>query len=334
MRNRAKLQITCLIILTLVLTSPSFSFDKPTHQDLNEKIAQRTINSFSLDSYLIRELGIKEGVREILIANSDKKEILKWLGYGGFMEDEPEGYLRYPINAARNNNHFHNPLASPWSSAGFDKTIIIPGFLLPLHVFGQSSVLWAQNEAQHLGGKWSWQDARKYFFEALTAVKKVDKDRAMADTFRALGQVMHLIQDASVPAHTRNEIHRPFYHYETWLEKLRTDLQGAQTFQNLIASPIPFDPNILRQTDDPKARVPIANIVDTNSYSGSNPGVTAPPSQGLPALGLSEYTNANFFGESTVFKKFPYPSEKTSVSEGSWVIQDPRDKSRLVQRKY
>jgi hypothetical protein len=42
-----------------------------------------------------------------------------------------------------------------------------------------------------------------------------------------VGQLMHLVEDASVPLHTRNDAHLIF-NYETWVEKFRTDKENPQ----------------------------------------------------------------------------------------------------------
>ena len=133
----------------------------------------------------------------------------------------------------------------------------------------------------------------------------------LADTFRALGQVMHLVQDASVPAHTRGDSHVYYdvhgkevgkYHYEVWVNSLKYD-----DLSNLLcdpsAVPLGFDTSILNITSEPSAPIPIANIFDTNKYDGSNPGVAIGTS-----IGLTEYTNANFFSEHTIFKDYPHPA--------------------------
>jgi hypothetical protein len=52
---------------------------------------------------------------------------------------------------------------------------------------------------------------------------KTDKDKRndyFAETFRGLGQQMHLIEDASVPLHVRDDAHFSLIYdnYETWVE--------------------------------------------------------------------------------------------------------------------
>ena len=187
MKNKKVFRIILMFFLWITWASQGFSFAKPTHRAINQNIAQRNIKKFSLNDYLMSELGFKKGVDEILRIDSNEKEVWWWLGEGGYKEDEPEGLLRYPTNTARNNRHFHNPLKD-WDKAGLS-TIVFTA---------ESSVIWAQNPNQDVGGKWSWKDARDYFHKGLTATAKTERDSFFAKTFRALGQQMHLVQDASV----------------------------------------------------------------------------------------------------------------------------------------
>ena len=271
-------------------------------------------------------------------------------------EDEPEGFLKYLSNTARNNNHFHNPLAESWSSAGLDidvsryKSLIPWPFRdsLPDHIEGQSSILWAHNKNQVLGGQWSWHDARKNLYSALTGMDfdgrvvvytYAEMQQYYANTFRALGQLMHLIQDASVPAHVRGEFHWLKFHYESWLETVRK--QESNRFAGFIASPTPLDrsifggpPDPLPTISDPNVKVtPVAKLIDTDQYTGSSPEDTW-----TKTVGLAEFTNANFFGEFIslpVTPKCPFPDlNSPNVEERRDGIQDPRDPTKGTIRKY
>lgn len=45
-----------------------------------------------------------------------------------------------------------------------------------------------------------WSDARDYFYKALTATNNNDRETYFAKTFQAIGQVLHMLEDMSVPA--------------------------------------------------------------------------------------------------------------------------------------
>ncbi|MEK6678287.1 MAG: hypothetical protein AABY39_02605, partial [Nitrospirota bacterium] len=57
----------------------------------------------------------------------------------------------------------------------------------------------------------------------------------------------------------------------------------------------------------------ISSLFDTNQYNGANPSASL-------NLGLSEYSNANFFSEDTIFdeQNFPYP-KKSSTNLQSYI---------------
>ena len=330
MKNKRLFLLALLISVSILWISNGFSLEKVTHEYLNQTIAQRTINGFSLDSYLKNTLGFTLGAQEPLSAYSEVKKIelqqviWRWVGEGGIKEDEPEGIPRQIVGRARDQNHFHNPLKL-WDQAG-------------LHVFPyawQSSIVWTQNANQSPGGQWSWHDARNYFYQGLTLTDKNQRESAMANCFRALGQLMHLVQDASVPAHVRDDVHI-LYMYENWVENIRTskDLEIRKKFNEFIADPIPFDKSILDLRPNSLAPIPIARIIDTDKYDGTNPGVTAPPEVGFPIIGIAEYTNANFFSEDTKFStSIPYPA-KTSADIEICEITDPRGVKPAVMRPY
>lgn len=316
-----------ILIVWFSWISHGFALEKATHMLINQQVAERTINGFSLNSYLINTLGFDAGIDKELSGYSEtnnkyiERPVWWWIQEGGKAEDEPDGLLRMVVNRGRSNNHFHNPLKPNWDTSGLDV------YMGPLHYTGQSSILWAQNPNQDPGGKLSWHDARDYFYRGLILTSKTERDRAMAYMFRSLGQLMHLIQDSSVPAHGRNDIHIGF-HYEKWLETISRVEPGI--FNDFIANPISFDSSILNGDPDFRAPIPIAKIVDSHKYYGRNPDDTA----NTTAIGLAEYVNANFFSENTIFNNaFPYPA-RTSVEKQDYLIPDPRDNNRTVMRQY
>ena len=329
MRNRK-----CISLITLLFifwwTSQSLALKEDTHKAINEEVAQRTINGFSLTGYLVNNLGFKKGVEEVLKGrdakgNSKNKEIFWWFGYGGIQEDRPGSQIDYILGKpTRSVNHFHNSLKL-WDEAGLNDT-----FLLKTYT-GQSQVLWAQNPDQdpdqNVGGQWSWQDARNYFYSALTATSESEREENFAKTFRAVGQLMHLVEDASVPAHTRNDIHIPnplYPHYEQKVEAFRTqeNIYGS-LWNDLLANPITFDKSILDiSSTHPSAPAPIARIIDTDLYNGDNPDITTTALNSPQYIGVAEYANANFLSKDTMFTDdlstddrhyFPYPDGSSAT---------------------
>ncbi len=80
---------------------------------------------------------------------------------------------------------------------------------------------------------------------------------------------MHLVQDASLPAHVRNRIHIRF-NYEKWMDHAR--IYERESFNEFIAEPFLFDKSLLGPSPNPQLVLfPIASIFDTDHYQPDNP---------------------------------------------------------------
>lgn len=107
---------------------------------------------------------------------------LAWLAQGAVEEDTPPRWM----------NHFYDPI----------NEIGLGGGLY------DSAKIWATDYEKQVGysrGNQSWQ-------EAIYQYQQGDKEKA----FVALGHVLHLIEDMTVPAHTRNDTHVEGDPYEVW----------------------------------------------------------------------------------------------------------------------
>ncbi len=296
----------------LVGTITADAFEDRTHEAINLHAAQLArIHQMPLDAFLKRETGLVQGLqtrfRDDRGATNDGPQIntgLDWLRLGGMSEDRP---------LCRTARHFHDPL-QPWSSAGLIPSDPVSSNFIALLCRGSSfpsSVLWAQDRQQDVGGQRSWFDARASYLDALIKDTQTARDTAWAHTLRTLGQLMHLVADASVPEHVRNDVHImsmlsyigiPVGTYERWVEARLGDIP--------FSGPPPFDRAILQQpTDNSQAPIPIARLFDTDTYTGlgSGPGVTLGP-----AIGIAEFANANFFSEDTGHRSqpgsYPFPA--------------------------
>jgi hypothetical protein len=160
---------------------------------------------------------------------------------------------------------------------------------------------------------------RQAYLDALTKPMIGDRDKGFATTFEGLGRQMHLVQDAASPGHARNDPHILF-NYESAIDGLR--LREASTFASWRDSapdtPGAPDPGWQSLDGNPLAPIAIARLVDADRYTGANPGVTAGA-----LIGLSEYTNANFFSEDRIFtendanpqSRFPVPKRSSVVEQ-------------------
>ena len=294
---------TFLAVGLLMLPAAGHAYEILTHEAITRTAGGRS----AADQVLRSGLGLAEGLDTTIRG----QRLLDWLAQGAQREDDFPRFL----------NHFHNPLAPEWSQAGLGGSV------------GQSSVLWGQNTAQS-GPSWSWQDARRYYFDAITMATKATRDAALGRTFEGLGRQVHLVQDAASPGHTRNDPHI-LYNYETLVDDVRRR-EGAAFSGWATGSPDTLGvPEIgWRQLDaNPLAPVAVARLIDADRYQGGNAVVT------LEALiGLAEYTNANFFSEDRIFtendanlqKRFPYPN-RGSATEQDFDVQIG---NATVKRRY
>lgn len=290
-------------VILLVINAPSSrAYEVGTHGELAQRAVDPTVSS--LDEVLRTELGMPSGIAQQLLG----RDVRALIGDGARLEDLP---------SRRALNHFHNPLREPWDDAGL-RTFSLFG--VPL-IRGQSSALWQQNPAQDTtfiyspgslqagGGNWSWKDARARYLAALTSGTKEERERAFAQMFLTLGHLTHLIQDASVPAHTRNDPHLLYEGYEAWVEAVRRGGPGpgGQARRALFLGLLNRDPvlptlSFSASTGHSQAPVPIARLLDANSFEGLNVDALQGTSQGL-----AEYTNGNFMSDDTIFRDFQLP---------------------------
>jgi hypothetical protein len=282
MQHRFKfLLLLGTLTLTNLIYEPTLGecFNDNAHIQMSDRAVnpQLNTNPSILDNFLKTTLGFEfpNGINENLVGG-EYPTVSRQIQFGAIREDA----------GLRVRNHFHNPRL-PWNQAGMG---------LP---FTESSIVWAQNPNQLSFDKRSWNDARNYYFQALTETPKSERKRLYAETFRTLGHQIHHVQDAATPSHTRNDWHLSFewlfglpdpdeFHY--WGESV-----AGQGVIN-SSQPAPFNTGLVNQSGaNPNAPVPIARIIDsTDGDIGTlalTPGIS---------MGLAEYSSANFFSDDTI----------------------------------
>jgi hypothetical protein len=282
MENILRLLIALTLVLVILVPGISIGFEVNTHAVLS----QRAIDVSVLNDFLTRVLSVDfpEGVSQRLRAgqNGLVRELIS--EEGSKNEDKPSVRSRF---------HFHDP-TQPWNNAGLRWPIV--------GQVGESSVLWGQNANQVTGGKHSWQDARSSYYNALTSANESDRKKYFAETFESLGHLIHLIQDAATPSHTRNDTHIPFLfdfdRFHQWAN--RPNILAAIGSQSQ-----PFDPSIFTLPANPLAPIPIARIIDTEAYRGS--GIPTTPSA-LDNIGIAEFSSGNFFSDDTILTGYTHPA--------------------------
>ena len=280
------------LCVSMLCRSISFAYDS---DKMHPRIAENAVIKSKMDDYLKNNLKFSGGITE----EKNAKQIIEIINNGSISEDSP---------FERTGFHFHNPLR-PWEKAGL--------------FGGDSSVVWAQKYNQGSSGTYSWHTARDAYYQALTT--NSDDDFELA--FRSLGQVMHLIADAAVPAHVRSDAHITYLGGDDY-ENAMTQWAEAngnrpEYFAGYEVSQDIFDYAVL----DPSAPVPISALWDRNIYDGKNPQDTLDS-----LIGLAEYTNANFITEDTAFSNFPHPiASDTNYNVIDWWNPEIHDSEDGIQ---
>jgi len=130
-------------------------------------------------------------------------------------------------------NHFYDPI----------RKIGVEGY--------RTARQWAL-DGNLVGNQYSWPKIIKYYVEG-------DKDKA----FEGLGHILHLVEDMTVPDHTRNDVHMDGSPYETWAGESK-DKDVLKNFYKKIGEPHFFE-----------------NIGDVMDF-------------------LANYSNKNFFSKDTI----------------------------------
>lgn len=301
MKKRVIIILVIMGFLLMVQESMGYD-DVETHP----KITNIAVDKSILKTYLPQELGPEflKGYESII----NGKSVMEWIRDGSKLEDSPN---------CRASNHFHNPLRS-WDQSYMTDQPLWLDYECSAWKPWYSNVTWATGylSPSPTGPKTSfdthpdltpinWDKARDYYYNAFTATLKGSRETYFTLTFKAVGQVMHLLEDVSVPAHVRNDFtsHLTFNGVNS--------LNPIKWFGNPFEYFVKINPNLIASVQPTVISFPdlrLTDFWDTDQYAGSNPSASV-------SIGSSEYTNANFLSDTSIFKEpseqlhsFPYPA--------------------------
>lgn len=296
MRKNRFIAFSFMAVLLVSIINPAiYSYQINTHRALSELAARRADSD--VESFLIHELLMAEGLnfQAPNVGTSGTKSLLEWIQEGSEREDD---YTIWP--AGRFFNHFYNPI----TGKGLNDFIGGIGSGQKL-----DSLNWAWGNKAVVGENlWGWLQAREYYFLTLITPWEENMDiggglilpgrKASAGmTFRALGQVIHLIQDLGQPQHTRNDAHTPLEGAP--LEDYCSMWYGsANQLAGLASEPLPrflIGPPTRDISANSEIPQEIINLWNTGQYQG----VARKYYRG--SLGLAEYSNSNFITDDTMF---------------------------------
>jgi hypothetical protein len=299
---------TAAFLITASFPRVAGAFNDEAHKALSRRALRPTVSN--LDTFLrtvLRYEFYPDGIAKQL-QNGAKGQVQDLIAEVGAVDED---FLTRPMH------HFHNHTRT-WNQAGL--------WLCPF-AFCESSIVWSQDQNQIIGGKHSWYDARKSYYDALTATSAAERKRLYAEAFTTLGHLIHLIQDAAVPAHTRDDAHLSFswlfglpdpdeFHY--WAEGAQAvNMISGLTFPSQFSFPKSFLGN--QPSDNPTYPIPTARLTDTTAGNvGSFPYETTSTTFALNGginvtgmsfnRGLAEYSSAHFFSQDTIVPEtFQFP---------------------------
>lgn len=270
-------------------------------------------------------------------------DIRAWLQRGAIREDDAAGILRlkYPNpddepggNFNRFCHHFFDPYrVRALSGGGFSSEVFCPSSGTNANRMGNE---WATSpytgwkamvmQSQQYRNHFTIVHARELMWRALTLTQmnvsasgymplpgvatntpqqnETERLRYWASTFKALGNVVHMIQDAAQPQHSRNEEH-PGGAFEFYIE---TRME-PQTFKRWTGV---LNHGFVEATIPAIAigAYPVPAFRDYNSYwtTGSGPAVIS------SGRGISDYSNRGFLTEKNSLGDTEYPSPNPDVS--------------------
>lgn len=248
-------------LLLLAYSGLGQAYLPDTHERISREAFSKSV--LAVDPMVTQDIGIARGT-QLPSTGGASLDIEQLFRNGANHEDD----------GARALNHFFNPLnGSALTTA--------PG--------AYPSPAWALEDGGPINGvlgvgaqEFSFNDARKYFHQALTLPDQADRDRNFGRTFETLGHVIHHVQDMAQPQHVRNDEHCDQWY--CWPIG-RYHPSGYEAWTNLVRQTLPF--------------TGYAAV-----YPGNNPNEFNLPRNFWATAnntGIAQFTNLNFVSARTNF---------------------------------
>ncbi|MBI3596649.1 MAG: hypothetical protein HY203_05800 [Nitrospirae bacterium] len=233
----------CFCLLAII--SQSHAYSVPVHEQMSENAYNLSVLSSINGSYLV-QIGL----------NNDEKF------NGKKAMDRVKAGSNFEDNGLRALNHFYDPTTG-------QGILNLPNFI------ATDAINWGLKlrTVGTITQEWSIPDARNYFYNALTDPQSSVRETNWANTFQALGHVLHLIEDMAQPQHVRNDPH-----YENGNPASNIISYDHSRYEEFTA-----DKNNINRLS--YTGYPIVNFGNYISYWTAG------------GSGLADVTNRNFFSE-------------------------------------
>jgi len=240
---------------------------------------------FAYDETIVHPSLTSEMVKLYDLNHDDKltDQEIEWMKKGSTDEDQIFG----GIKQIRSANHFYNPLGIKGWVDGTNKARILSMFDV-----GKTSKQWAHDsvaQSEYIGGDFTWE-------RAIWDYANNDKQHA----YESLGHIMHLIEDATVPAHVRSDLHispkEAAAYKDSAITQIFFDFEPYEGWTGSTAYWKDLNLDFSKQLFQKNQKTIIFNSLD--EYFDNVAG----------------YTNKNFFSKDTIYA---YPAPLNYSSEGS-----------------
>ena len=263
-----RLLLTSLLSL---LTVAAHAYKEETHQDMSQEALKRSDlqkSEVTLKNMGLLPISVTESKNEKFPgSDGNPRYIVELIRYGANFED----------SGIRAINHFYNPVN------GAKLSVPLPNYTSPdwaLEDNGDASILGYGLQ------DYSYKDARRYLYNALTQPTDADRKKNFGLTFQTLGQVIHHLQDMAQPQHVRLDMH---------LDKGSVEIFGLQF--NPLYNPSYYEiySNQVRSSFSTLPSYPDLDFVT----------FTTPRSfwTNTQNKGMAQFTNSNFVSAGTNFDK-------------------------------
>ncbi len=271
---KQKIAICLCFIGILLCCEKAYAYSQKFHVILTKKAINQ--NKDALNKYIENYIGLSKGVDNFLLY----ERVRQLIEDGSFNEDYNWNAINNPLLS-----HFYEPISNTAGVSYFG-------------LFPPSAYDWA-NASNNM---WSWRSARQYFYYGLVPNPYVDMNLSLAKAFEGIGHIIHLVQDMSVPAHTRADLHASLFPF------------------SLIFAPDPYEEytNKMGSFDYPSFSFPYWNTPTTTDAPKQFWDIDTYTGGAIPSsdhIGLAEYTNMNFFSQHTIFKNFPNPAKENTTAQ-------------------
>jgi hypothetical protein len=159
--------------------------------------------------------------------------------------------------------------------------------------------------------RWDLQDARAHYFTYLTGMDNArnviapdlaSREGHLSQSLRAIGQIMHLLQDSAVPAHARNDFSQGHLMFNSG--------EGNNPLKKIGNN---FEKFVERNNNGSFFNLPPVKSIFSDSRITDFWDTDAAIPWSTSGTGLAEYASTNFYSEYTIFAAEKYANDTGNI---------------------